>query len=194
MLTSKYTLFRNGYLWEWHATFHKDLLRNYHLKCGSRIARRTKTSFLELPDTSGERNRWADLYSSTWAITTWGLFRWNQELLSLRELKTHQPTFQLLSGPQHGQAEKPTDICWIRDDVSSYCFKLKARNLSRIRESLEKIRNWKITSLIPLNLTLKFFQLKFLTECHMHGTWSGPGDRTAKQDRSVLERSPAKSL
>lgn len=80
MLISKYTLFRDGYLWEWHATLHKNLLRNYHLKCGSRIA------------------RFLTEYS------------------------------------------------------------------------------------------------KFLTECHMHGTPSGPGDRTAKQDRSILERSPAKSL
>ena len=139
--------------------------------------------------------RCADLCCSTWRCTTWSLFRWNQELLSLREPKTHQPTC-----PQHGQAEQPTDVCWIRDirdDLSSYCFKLKARNLSRIRESLEKIRNWKISATSARSLWVwlwNFFQLKFLTECHMHGTPSGPGDRTAKQDRSILERSPAKSL
>lgn len=191
MLISKYTLFRNGYLWEWHATLHKNLLRNYHLKCGSRIARWTKMSFLELPDPPEERGGQISA-AVPGRCTTWGLFRWNQELLSLWEPKSHQ-----LTCPQHGQAEQPTDICCIRDDWSSYCFKLKARNLSRIRESLEKIRNWKISATSARSLWVwlwNFFQLKFLTECHMHGTPSGPGDRTAKLDRSILERSPAKSL
>lgn len=110
--------------------------------------------------------RCADLCCSTQRCTTWGLFRWNQELLSLRKPKTHQPTC-----PQHGQAEQPTDICWIRNDLSSYCFKLKARNLSRIRESLEKIRNGKISATSARSLwdwLWNFFQLKFLAECHMH--------------------------
>lgn len=87
--------------------------------------------------------------------------------------------------------------CVELDDLSSNRFKQEARNLSRIRVSLEKIISWKASAIWPQSLWVCLwisFCWMILTEYCMHSTLLGPGDIMVKQYRSILEKSPAKSL
>lgn len=160
MLIFKYLLLRNGYLCEWYSILSKDLLRNYHLKCNSRIPRWTKTSFLELTDPSKERGGQLSAVGSE-HYTTRGMFRWNQKLFTTSMGTEDRSTYISTCLWVINMDRQSSQWTFVElDDLSSYCFKLEARNLPTIRVNLEKIINWKKSQQFqpnPLEFASGFF-------------------------------------